>query len=90
MNNNNDSLKRGAVRQYLLDRGEVHAARYVAEMPVYTEPPLGKWTESYESECDNPFLRRRWTCSVCGQYNTYGTPPYCPYCGAKMGKEENE
>lgn len=46
----------------------------------------GEWTEKYIEECDNPFLRRRWYCSKCGKYQTYGETDYCPRCGACMRK----
>ena len=32
----------------------------------------------------------RYTCSVCGQGNCYGHPPYCMYCGAELKKEGEE
>jgi hypothetical protein len=30
----------------------------------------------------------RYTCSVCGDYNCYGRPPFCMYCGAAMRGEK--
>lgn len=30
------------------------------------------------------FFKKRWVCSECGEWQTYGETPYCPYCGTKM------
>lgn len=46
----------------------------------------GTWSEEYLPDKD-PLFRRRWVCSACGDFNTYGKPPYCPYCGAEMEQE---
>lgn len=53
---------------------------------VTTEPPKGEWEERFV-ECDNPFFRRRFYCSACGDWNTHGKSRYCPHCGAKMRRE---
>lgn len=45
------------------------------------------WTEVRKKDgdwCD----RRRFYCSACGDWNTYGKTDFCPYCGAKMAKDE--
>ncbi len=46
----------------------------------------GKWEYRVVDleEAPNAFMTRRWYCSHCGEHNTYGATPYCPYCGAKM------
>lgn len=46
-------------------------------------PPQGEWEERIV-ECDNPFFRRRFYCSNCGGWNTYGMTRFCPECGARM------
>lgn len=40
----------------------------------------GEWTEVY---LDDGYLlmKRRCYCGDCGDWNTYGMTPYCPYCG---------
>ena len=43
----------------------------------------GEWEERYIEDSDI-FFRRRFYCSECGNWNTYGMPPYCPYCGVRM------
>lgn len=45
--------------------------------------PQGEWEERFV-ECDIPFFRRRFYCSNCGDWNTYGMTRYCPECGARM------
>ena len=43
----------------------------------------GEWIEQYDAD-DDPLFRRKWVCSVCGEWQTYGTTKRCPECGAKM------
>ena len=43
----------------------------------------GHWEERHLEEAPM-FLRRRWYCSECGEWQTYGRPRYCPNCGAEM------
>lgn len=49
--------------------------------------PQGEWEERIV-ECENPYLRRRFYCSNCGDWQTYGMTRYCPECGAKMAVKE--
>lgn len=53
--------------------------------PTIDAAPIrrGTWTEEYDPNADL-FFRRRWRCSACNGWNTYGTPNYCPDCGAEM------
>ena len=52
----------------------------------------GVWEERVLDKSDEPcgFLRRRFYCSACGDWQTYGKTRYCPSCGMRMkvGKEE--
>lgn len=51
------------------------------------EERVGTWTEKYVDDRTtelNPFMRRRFYCSACGEWNTHGKSRYCPKCGAKM------
>lgn len=50
------------------------------------EEKSGTWTEIRDKD-ENPFFRRKFYCSCCGNWNTYGMSKYCPNCGAKMKKE---
>lgn len=50
---------------------------------IYPEQKRGKWGEKYIEDAE-PFLRRRFYCSACGEWQTYGETNYCPNCGAKM------
>ena len=58
------------------------------DVPSVHVAPLvhGKWEERYLPE-EDLFMRRRFYCSACGSWNTYGETDYCPDCGAKMKKE---
>ena len=46
---------------------------------------LGTWEERFIDD-DFPLFRRRFYCSACNEWNTYGMSKYCPNCGARMGK----
>lgn len=50
------------------------------------EEKSGTWKE-IRDEDENPFFRRKFYCSCCGDWNTYGMSKYCPNCGARMKKE---
>ena len=43
----------------------------------------GHWDERIIEDGD-PFSRRRWYCSHCGSWQTYGGTKFCPMCGADM------
>lgn len=43
----------------------------------------GEWIEQHDPN-DDPLFRRKWFCSVCGEWQTYGISKRCPECGAKM------
>ena len=47
----------------------------------------GRWVESFKVNAP-PTLRSRWTCSWCGNVQTYGATGYCPNCGARMDAKE--
>lgn len=49
----------------------------------------GHWTERYDED-GNPFFRRKFYCSECGDWQTYGKTDYCPACGAKMDETKGE
>ncbi len=46
-------------------------------------PKRGEWIDRYDED-DKPFFKRKYVCSACGHWNTYGKSKYCPNCGAKM------
>ena len=49
-----------------------------------TERPQGEWIDV---PCERDLLYNtgiKYTCSVCGEHNCYGHPPFCMYCGADM------
>ena len=43
--------------------------------------PQGEWEERPSEDW---ISIRRWYCSECGEWQTYGMTNYCPNCGAKM------
>ena len=51
------------------------------------EPNRGEWIDLYDED-DKPFFKRKYLCSACGHWNTYGKSKYCPNCGAKMEVQE--
>ena len=63
-------FKCGAERQFEADKSDA-------------DRPQGEWIEERANDAD--FISwHRWKCSVCGDWQTYGTPRYCPNCGADM------
>ena len=59
------------------------ALRMIRAMPTVE----GTWEERYIDDAPI-FLKRRWYCSECGDWNTNGETPFCPECGAKMRVKE--
>ena len=61
----------------------------IERVPAADVAPVlhGKWEERCD-ENDDPLFRQKFICSVCGDWQTYGKTPYCPYCGAKMEGEK--
>ena len=51
------------------------------------DQPLGKWEERADPEEPCAFFRRKFYCSVCGNWNSYGKPRFCMDCGAEMETE---
>ena len=44
----------------------------------------GEWIENK----DDPFpYHKKWVCSICNQWQTYGRTDFCPKCGADMRGE---
>lgn len=43
----------------------------------------GEWIEDYQEDA-LPYNKRGWICSNCDSRTSYGTPPFCMRCGAKM------
>lgn len=72
--------------------GEINGLNWACDiieaMPSADVAPVrhGRWVESFKVNAP-PTLRSRWTCSWCGNVQTYGITDYCPNCGAKMDEE---
>ena len=75
-----------------LKTGESHWEddRIVGGEQVFPKlPKKGKWSSRYDPE-DKPFFRKKYYCSCCGEWNTYGMSDYCPNCGAEMERADEE
>ena len=60
---------------------KTHSIRNIPAADV--EPIVhGEWEERYDD--DDGFLGRKFYCSACGDWQTYGKTPRCCYCGAHM------
>lgn len=49
--------------------------------------PTEKWIVDYQ-ENEDALFKHGWKCPVCETRNTYGMPPYCMYCGARLEKAD--
>lgn len=60
----------------------------IEEQPsIDIEPKRGEWEERPSEDW---ISIRRWYCSECGEWQTYGMTNYCPNCGADMREREGE
>lgn len=66
-----------------------YAAAIDKAIDALEEARRGTWDER-QVESDNIWTRRRFYCSNCGGWQTYGKTKYCPNCGAEMGKGSDE
>lgn len=50
-----------------------------------------KWIKDFKpNDPTRSFDKWRWVCPYCGDWQTYGETPYCPYCGHKVEKNEEK
>ena len=70
--------------------GSIRCGVRLARNIVEDEPTIhaapertGVWSEEYDPN-DDPLFRRKYRCSACDDWNTYGFTRYCPNCGAWM------
>ena len=49
--------------------------------------PQGEWEERPSEDW---ISIRRWYCSECGEWQTYGMTNYCPNCGCRMKGADDE
>ena len=70
------------------------ARKIIEDFPAtdVVEVMHGRWEERIVDDPLDPygFFKRRWYCSSCGRYQTYGTTAFCPKCGAKMDGGVND
>lgn len=65
---------KGVVKRVLIQAPAAHV----------TEVKFGDWTVEVDEEINTPWLKNRYCCSECGNWQSYGRTPFCPNCGAKM------
>lgn len=51
--------------------------------------PPEKWIVDHQ-ENEDALFKHGWKCPVCEARNTYGMPPYCMYCGARLEKADGQ
>lgn len=79
-----DKLKERFIGDFGADNLLLNAILEFIDDEDAVEPvPQGEWEERFV-EFGNLFSRRRFYCSNCGDWQTYGMTRYCPECGAKM------
>lgn len=65
-----------------------HGVRYTTkiealECAINTLENEGHWEEKHIKNAPM-FLKQRWYCTACGEWQTHGKTRYCPNCGAEM------
>ena len=57
-----------------------------ADAILALDKPKGTWAEKIVLDENGKFdfCSRRFYCSACGDWNSYGKTKYCPECGARM------
>ena len=43
----------------------------------------GRWEDEFKEDAPM-FVKHRYVCTACNNWQTYGKTAYCPNCGAKM------
>ena len=72
------------------DANEMKAQIYavIQEMDPLPAARCGSWEVRPAPEEDYLLGRKRYYCSECGRWNTYGQSDFCPRCGAYMCKDK--
>lgn len=80
-----DLISRKAAIEIAGDRiGNDYIVRMIRKLPsLQPQEKHGEWTEAYDVD-EDPHFRRKFYCSLCHKWNTYGRSDYCPNCGANM------
>lgn len=45
----------------------------------------GRWEDEFKEDAE-AFVKHRYVCTVCGEWQTYGKTAYCHNCGARMDR----
>ena len=89
-----DYIKREDALDIVADNnvtGEITLNRYdkiidgIYDIPSADVVPVrhGRWEDEFKEDAE-AFVKHRYVCTVCGNWQTYGKTAYCPNCGAKM------
>lgn len=90
----NDLINRHGVAAWLENMGHKKLANYIMDENRFpSESPerkTGTWNMCYDDDAPQDGI---WLCSVCGYarlVDDISPQKYCPNCGARMMKEDNE
>lgn len=64
-------------------RGGLVHWKDIENAPTIDMAAVGQWEERYIEDDECPWTRRRFYCSHCGKWQTYGRTKFCSNCGAK-------
>ena len=63
-----------------------NAESLIRRIPT-ADRPKGEWTIRFpklDNGMGGTYRERRWYCSACSNWQTYGETPFCPWCGAPV------
>ena len=72
------------------EHGARHEAVVDCEQMVETAPTIdpvrhGRWEDEFKEDAE-AFVKHRYVCTACSNWQTYGKTAYCTNCGAKMDR----
>ena len=90
------TVKKWADGHHYIEIKTENAVAEVNDIPPADVAPVrhGHWEEKIveiPDLLDDPYhyFKRRFYCSSCGDWQTYGKTDYCPMCGASMESERD-
>lgn len=75
--------------EYINKYTKMRKERDMLKAELKKNSKVGSWQYVYD-EKEDLFFRKKWICSSCGMYQTYGETNYCPKCGCLMIKETED
>ena len=85
----NDTPEEYAYRfQYFIDLDAIKNVPPADVRPVVR----GKWEKRIVEDENDPYglFRKRFYCSSCGEWQTYGMTNFCPACGSRNSEESDD